>query len=300
MLRALQDLQIFVETARQGSLSSVARAMNLTPAATSAAIKRLEQQLGAPLFIRSTRSLRLTKDGEHYLQYCEQALLQLELGENLLRSGRETLQGKLHLSLPSDLGRNLLAPLLDCFMATHPQVELKLQMSDHLTNIYRQPVDLVIRYGQPPDSALIALPLRPDNDRVLCASPDYIARYGAPMQPQELYHHNCLCFMLADTVHDRWQFTRAEEFISINVKGNRIADDGDMVHRWAIAGCGIAYKSRLDIAADLAQGKLIQVCPDWQGEAAPLNMLLPDRRQLTSLIKALRSHLLQHLPPQTA
>jgi DNA-binding transcriptional LysR family regulator len=296
MLRALQDLQIFVATARQGNLSSVARAMNLTPAATSAAIKRLELQLGAPLFVRSTRSLRLTKDGEHYLQYCEQALLQLELGENLLRSGREALQGKLHLSLPSDLGRNLLAPLLDGFMAAHPQVELRLQMSDHLTNIYRQPVDLVIRYGQPPDSALIALPLSPENDRVLCAAPDYIARYGTPTHPQELYRHTCVCFMLADTVHDHWRFTRAEEFISVNVKGDRVADDGDMVRRWAIAGDGIAYKSRLDITADLAAGRLLQLCPDWQGEAAPLYMLLPDRRQLTPLIKALRSHLLQYLP----
>ncbi|WP_324033457.1 LysR family transcriptional regulator [Shewanella yunxiaonensis] len=295
MLRALQDLQIFVETARQGSLSSVARAMNLTPAATSAAIKRLEHQLAAPLFVRSTRSLRLTKEGEQYLQYCEEALKQLEQGEMLLRSGRQRLQGKLHLSLPSDLGRNLLAPLLDSFMATHPQVELKLQISDHLTNIYHQPVDLVIRYGLPPNSSLIALPLTPNNDRVLCAAPTYLARAGTPKHPQELSQHNCLCFMLADCVHDRWQFNRGEEFISVNVKGDRVADDGDMVHRWALAGCGIAYKSRLDIAADLQQGRLQQLCSDWRGEAAPLNMLLPDRRQLTPLINALRSHLLQHL-----
>ncbi|MCH1918347.1 LysR family transcriptional regulator [Shewanella sp. A3A] len=297
MLKGLQDLHILLETARQGSLSNVARSMDMTPAAISAAIKRVEQQLGTALFVRSTRSLRLTPQGEQYLQQCEQALTTLSHAEAQLHSQQATLQGQLQLSLPSDLGRHQFMRLLDEFLTLYPQVSLKLQVSDHLSNMYRQPLDLLIRYGVPPDSNLILLPLVPDNHRVLCAAPEYVARHGAPNSPLELSQHNCLCFMLADRLHNRWQFSRAGEVLSVEVSGDRSADDGEMVHRWALAGHGIAYKSRLDVADDLAAGRLVPLCQAWQGEAAPLNMLVPDRRQLSPLIKALRQFLLQRLQP---
>ncbi|GAB1130312.1 MAG: hypothetical protein WLagBPW_03540 [Shewanella algae] len=204
----------------------------------------------------------------------------------------------MQLSLPSDLGRNRLLPILDEFMERHPQVSIRVQISDRLTDIYRQPVDIVIRYGLPADSALIALPLCRQNDRVLCASPDYIARFGAPGSPEELAKHNCLCFMLADATHSRWHFQSQSGQITVQVKGDRVADDGELVRRWAVAGKGIAYKSRLDISEELRNGQLLQLCPEWRGEEAPLNMLCADRRQLSPLVIALREHLEQALQSQ--
>ncbi|BCV52631.1 LysR family transcriptional regulator [Shewanella algae] len=298
MIRALQDLKIFSETARQGSLSRVAQLLDLTPAATSAAIKRLEAQLNTVLFVRSTRSLRLTQEGEIFLQHCNEALNILDDGFQAIQQGQSLLKGKLQLSLPSDLGRSRLLPILDEFMERHPQVSIRVQISDRLTDIYRQPVDIVIRYGLPADSALIALPLCRQNDRVLCASPDYIARFGAPGSPEELAKHNCLCFMLADATHSRWHFQSQSGQITVQVKGDRVADDGELVRRWAVAGKGIAYKSRLDISEELRNGQLLQLCPEWRGEEAPLNMLCADRRQLSPLVIALREHLEQALQSQ--
>ncbi|MBO2669628.1 LysR family transcriptional regulator [Shewanella algae] len=297
-MRALQDLKIFSETARQGNLSRVAQQLDLTPAATSAAIKRLEAQLNTVLFVRSTRSLRLTQEGEIFLQHCNEALNILDDGFQAIQRGQSLLKGKLQLSLPSDLGRNLLLPILDEFMERHPQVSIRVQISDRLTDIYRQPVDIAIRYGLPADSALIALPLCRQNDRVLCASPDYIARFGAPGSPEELAQHNCLCFMLADATHSRWHFQSTSGQITVQVKGDRVADDGELVRRWAVAGKGIAYKSRLDISEELKNGQLLQLCPEWRGEEAPLNMLCADRRQLSPLVIALREHLEQALQSQ--
>ncbi|HCD13077.1 MAG TPA: LysR family transcriptional regulator [Shewanella sp.] len=297
-MRALQDLKIFSETARQGNLSRVAQLLDLTPAATSAAIKRLEAQLNTVLFVRSTRSLRLTQEGEIFLQHCNEALNILDDGFQAIQRGQSLLKGKLQLSLPSDLGRNLLLPILDEFMERHPQVSIRVQISDRLTDIYRQPVDIAIRYGLPADSALIALPLCRQNDRVLCASPDYIARFGAPGSPEELAQHNCLCFMLADATHSRWHFQSTSGQITVQVKGDRVADDGELVRRWAVAGKGIAYKSRLDISEELKNGQLLQLCPEWRGEEAPLNMLCADRRQLSPLVIALREHLEQALQSQ--
>lgn len=298
MIRALQDLKIFSETARQGNLSRVAQQLDLTPAATSAAIKRLEAQLNTVLFVRSTRSLRLTQEGEIFLQHCNEALNILDDGFQAIQRGQSLLKGKLQLSLPSDLGRNLLLPILDEFMERHPQVSIRVQISDRLTDIYRQPVDIAFRYGLPADSALIALPLCRQNDRVLCASPDYIARFGAPGSPEELAQHNCLCFMLADATHSRWHFQSTSGQITVQVKGDRVADDGELVRRWAVAGKGIAYKSRLDISEELKNGQLLQLCPEWRGEEAPLNMLCADRRQLSPLVIALREHLEQALQSQ--
>ncbi|MCZ4303964.1 LysR family transcriptional regulator [Zoogloeaceae bacterium G21618-S1] len=294
-MKALQDLDIFVRTAELGSLSAAARRLDLTPAAASAALKRLEATLQVALFVRSTRSQRLTAEGEVFLLHCRQALDLLASGREAVASGRSVVRGVLQLSLPSDLGRHVLLPWLDEFQATHPQVELRLQLSDRLADVYRQPVDLAIRYGTLPDSSLVALPLLPGNRRVLCASPDYLARAGAPASPAELTEHNCLCFQLGDTVHDRWCFSRDGRATSHRVHGDRVSDDGEVVRRWALAGHGLAYKSHADVHADLRAGRLVAVCPQWQGEPTPLNLLCADRRQLSPAVQQLRAFLMPRL-----
>ncbi len=290
-MRALRDLQIFVRTAETGSLSAAARRLDLTPAAASAALKRLEAEMDVPLFVRSTRSLRLTSEGAVFLQHCQQALQTLADGRDAATTGRAVVRGVLQISVPSDLGRNLLLPWLDEFLAAHPQVQLRVQLADRIADVYREPVDIALRYGQPPDSNLVALPLAPDNSRVLCAAPDYLARVGAPRHPRELARHNCLCYLVGEYVHDRWRFLRGGRETTVQVAGDRVSDDGDAVRRWAVAGRGIAYKSRLDVAADLEAGRLARLCPDWEGEPAPLNLVCADRRQLNPAVRVLRQFL---------
>jgi len=290
-MKALQDLEIFIRTADSGSLSAAARQLDISPAVASAALKRLETELGAALFVRSTRSLRLTRAGEGFLARCRQAVETLRLGREEMASGDEAIRGDLHLSLPSDLGRNVLLPWLDEFLALYPLVRLRLQLSDRRSDIYREPVDVAVRYGELPDSNLVALPLAADCRRVLCASPDYLARHGKPATPQALAGHDCLCFMLSDYVHDQWRFSRHGEALTVRVNPVRVADDGDVVRRWALAGQGIAYKSQLDAAEDLAAGRLTALCPEWLGEPAPLYLICADRRQLSPVVQALRNFL---------
>ena len=292
-MKMLRDLEIFQRAAASGSLSDAARQLDLTPAAASMALKRLEAELGVPLFVRSTRSLRLTHAGELFLQHCQPALQLMAEGRAALRHADTEIGGVVQLSVPSDLGRNAVLPWLDEFQALHPGVRLRLLLSDRLADIYRQPVDLVLRYGTLPDSALVALPVAADNHRILCASPAYLARAGTPASPAELAGHNCLCFMLGDYVHDRWRFFRGETEEGVAVRGDRLADDGDAVRRWAVAGHGVAYKSALDIAADLRAGRLVRLCRDWAGEPAPLNLVCADRRQISPVVQALRVFLAQ-------
>lgn len=303
-MRALQDLEIFVRTVDSGSLSATARAMDLTPAAASAALKRLEAELGATLLVRSTRSLRLTPQGERFLAQCRPALEALQQAGRQVASGAGALRGVLKLSAPSDLGRNAVLGWLDDFLAEHPGIDLRLHLSDRLANIVSEPVDAALRYGHPPDSGLVALPVAPDNQRVLCASPAYLARHHAPRTPTELAEHDCLCFMLGGEVYDRWQFMppgdpgQAPQVL--RVRARHVSNDGEVVRQWALRGRGIAYKSWLDAADDIDQGRLVHLCPGWH-EPVPLYLMLPGRGQLTPMLRALRDALArraaERLPP---
>lgn len=290
-IKSLPDLEVFVRTADSGSLSAAARALDLSPAVASAALKRLESELGVLLFVRTTRAMRLTVEGERLLARCRPVLAELQAAEEEALAGRAVVSGDLQISMPSDLGRNVILHWLDDFLSEYPAVRLRLQMSDRLANVYRDPVDLAIRYGVPPDSNMVAMPLVADNRRVLCASPRYIEQHGELNTPQDLDARNCLCFMLGDALYNHWRFTRDEEMIGIDVRGNRIADDSDAVRRWAIDGHGICYRSFLDVAQDLAAGRLRVLCPDWVGETAPLYMVCPDRRQLSPTVRLLREFL---------
>lgn len=297
-MKALQDLDIFVRTADNGSLSATARALDLTPAATSAALKRLEAELGAALFVRSTRSLRLTQQGELFLTQCRPALEALRQAGQQVAQGEQALRGVLRMSAPSDFGRNVLLPWLDEFQRKHPQVQIRLQLSDRLANVYGAPVDAAFRYGKPPDSSLVALPLATANRRVLCASPAYLDRHGQPTSPHELGGHDCLCFMFGDEVHDRWRFSRGDApEVTVRVRSVNVSNDGDAVRRWALLGRGIAYKAGFDVADDLAHGRLRALCTDWTTEAAPLFLVLPSRHQLTPLVRCLRDFIADRTAP---
>ena len=292
-IKNLADLELFIATAQCGSLSAAARQLEISPAVASAGLKRLESNLGVLLFVRTTRSLRLTAEGERLLARSQPLLQELsDLTEELL-AGHSLIRGELSLSLPSDLGRNVILPWLDEFQEQHPALKLRVQLSDRITDVMREPVDVAIRYGQPPDSSQVALPLVTENQRVLCAAPQYLARHGMPNHPSELSAHNCLCFRVGDALYNRWRFTRDGDVVEIEVRGNRSADDADAVRHWTVAGHGICYRSWLDVGRDVMAGLLTVICPSWQGESLPLNLICPDRRQLSPTIRLLREHL-QH------
>lgn len=294
-MKNIQDLRIFVETAHLGSLSACARQMNLSAAVTSASIKRLEDELDVALFVRSTRRLRLTEQGEAFLGYCQEALALLDNGYAAMHSNKpdqQDYQGNIRLSAPSDFGRNHLLSWLDAFMHQHPKVSIQLHLSDSYADLYSQQIDMVLRYGHPKDTSLVALPLFTGNRAVVCASPDYLARFGTPLTPQALTQHNCLCLTQDGRLHTRWQFESASQSMSIEVKGNRSSQDGEVVRRWAVAGEGVALKSHLDIIADVQAGRLQVLSLDgWQGRTYPLYLVFAERRMINPLYREVMDYL---------
>ncbi|MCY1538633.1 HTH-type transcriptional regulator DmlR [compost metagenome] len=149
-----------------------------------------------------------------------------------------------------------------------------------------------MRYGKPSDSGLVALPLSEHNRRVVCASPAYFARHGMPQAPADLRRHNCLSFVLGETLHDRWSFLRPDgSTLTVPVKGDRVGDDGELVRRWALAGHGVAYKSRYDVLSDLRAGRLVEALADYTSEPSPLYLLCVHRMLLSPAVRRLREFL---------
>jgi DNA-binding transcriptional LysR family regulator len=296
----LRDLDLFVATAEQGGLSAAARLLEISPAVASASLKRLEADLGAALFVRTTRSMRLTVAGERLLARCRPLLDGLRAAEDEVRAGGDAIEGQLQISMPSDLGRHVVLPWLNAFQARHPGVTLRLQLTDRVADIYREPVDIALRFGKPRASGMVALPLLEHNHRVLCAAPAYLARHGAPASPRDLAAHNCLCFMVDETVNNRWRFRKGDETIEVTVRGDRVADDSEIVRRWALDGLGLCYRSRIDVQADLARGALRTVCADWEGNNQPLYMVLASRRQVSPAVRTLREFLVEKMKAMMA
>lgn len=282
------DLNLFVRTAALGSFSNAAREVDLLPGQVSAAIKRLETELGLRLFARSTRSLRLTPEGELYLPSARQALDALREGQERLRPVETGLSGVLQVAAPSDLGRNVVIDWLGAFRREHPQITLRVFLSDQVADVFREPIDIALRYGRMDDASFVAMPLAPNNRRVLVAAPAYLARQGRPGSLQELAQHECLVYLLKGRVYDKWTFVDGEgQAHTIAVTGHLLSDDADVVRRWAVAGEGIAYKSWLDVANDVRAGRLEVLLPEVLGDSVPLHLVCPHRRQFSPAVQLL-------------
>jgi DNA-binding transcriptional LysR family regulator len=290
------DLQLFVRTAALGSFSQAAREADLLPGQVAAAVARLERELDLRLFVRTTRSLRLTAEGALYLPYAQDVLTTLREGQARVQGEDAELHGTLQLSAPSDFGRNLLLPWLTAFRAAHPRLRLHLRLSDEVADVFRDPVDVAIRIGHFDAASYVALPLLEGNRRILAASPEYLRRRGTPIRLDDLREHDCLVYQLGGRAYDRWSFELEGRRVVIPVRGPLVCDDADVVRRWAVAGEGITYKSWLDVREDVLGGRL-QVLLGGTGSHIPLQLVCPHRKQFSPAVRHLHAQLRQYLQP---
>ena len=286
----LDDLNVVIKVAEFRNITAAATHLNMRTATASAAVKRVEQALGAELFVRTTRSLRLSSAGERFLPTCEQAMSMLTTAKQNLKGDSGVIEGELRLGLSSDLGRNVIAPWLDDFMVEHEKISVKLNLNDSNIDFYRDPIDLALRYGSPDDASVYGFKIC-DVPRLLVASPSYISTYGTPKNFDDLQAHNGLFYQLHDTVYNEWEFVHDNKPIKVKMQGNRTANDGEMVRRWAVAGKGVAVKSSLDTCDDIINGRLVTMLPDYKAKPTQLWLICPSRQSITPAVRLLRDML---------
>lgn len=266
----------------------------MLPATATAAIRRLEQQLGASLFARNNRALRATPEGETFLQRAREALALLDEGSDLLRAPITQVSGLLRLGVPVDLGTQKLQVLLDEFLALHPRLQLELLVSDRVSDLGREPVDAAIRYGRPSQPGLIVRQLA-ESMPILVASPAYLARAGMPQSVAELAQHECIGLRIGGRPPNVWKLFDQGVAVEVRPRLRRSTDNGMAAHIWALAGQGIAIKSYLDVADDLAAGRLLRVLPGVNAGAYPLVLALARGAHLSARVRVLGDFLQERL-----
>jgi DNA-binding transcriptional LysR family regulator len=258
----LDRIRILAQVVESGSFSRAARALNLAPSSVTRTIDTLEQQLGVPLFKRSTRQLVLTEQGEYFLTRSVRLLEEADQLVQSLQPLHVAPRGPLRVSVFESFGAAWLAPQLPAFLARYPEVRLEIELDNRLVDLDADNVDVAVRIGRPTDSSLHARKLL-TNRTLLVASPAYLAQHGEPTHPEELANHNCL-IRGQGRQRQHWYFSRGAQRQRVAVQGNLASIGGTPLLCAAQAGCGLLLLSSWMVQQGLDNGSLQRVLPDWQ------------------------------------
>lgn len=274
-----KQIATFAAVAARGSLSAAARAEGLSPAVVSRRIDALEERLGVKLMQRTTRRVTLTFEGTAFLEDCQRILREMHDAEASVTLGGVKASGHLRITAPAGFGRQHVAPLVPAFVAEHPEVSITLLLSDRIADIVNEGVDLAIRIGSLEDSNLVAVKLA-DNSRAVVASPAYLERHGTPRHPDELGGHRCLTLGPEANQSRGWQFIVDGESYAVRGDGPFECNDGAVLHDWALAGQGLAWRSLWEIGDDLREGRLVTVLDEFAAPGTAIHAVFAERRRL--------------------
>lgn len=287
----LDDLNLFVRVAEQGSITAAARSLDISLSVASQRLKRLEQRLGVRLFHRTTRQLKLTAEGEALLEQGGPLLEDLDaLTSGIKRAGRE-IKGTLRITMPAAFGRLYISPLLPQFLARHPALDLHTIVADEMLDLAREGLDLAIRIGTLEDSRLVSRKIA-SNRRVLCASPDYLRRQGSPTTPESLARHACLVLVGRKGPIDHWALRRGDGTEEVvRVRGRLHSNFGDVIRDAALAGEGIALLSLWHVCDDIRAGRLRVVLPSYTLPESGIYAVMLQRRLVPPRVRAFADYL---------
>ena len=290
----LGSIEQFCKAAELGSFTAAAEFLGLAPASVSRSISRLENRLGVRLFSRTTRSIRLTTEGEIYRQECQRALEQIAEAERAITGQQKVPSGLLRISVGTLYANYRLLPLLPAFAAAYPQIEVELSISNHLVDFVEEGYDLAIRLGIPNDSRLIAHKLE-DASVGIFANPDYLARKGTPQSLEDLAEHDCIQFILPSSGRAMpWIFKDHEgKDIDYAFRSRlRVLDDALGCITWACAGGGLFQIYHFIADAAVRRGELTEVLQHHGGRARQFSILYPQNRHLSARVRTFVDYLL--------
>ncbi|MGF6274953.1 DNA-binding transcriptional LysR family regulator [Massilia sp. UYP11] len=274
----------FVEVVARGSLSAAARAEGIAPAMIGRRLDALEARLGVKLLQRTTRRLVLTDEGAAFLEDCQRILAEVNDAESAISEHSMRASGHLTVSAPAGFGRQHVAPLLPSFLAEHRDVTINLNLSDRVIDLVAEGVDVAIRIASLDDSNLVGVKLA-DNRRVVVASPAYLKRHGRPRQLADLARHNCLPIS-SEGSQRGWTFIDGGKPVTLKVGGNMVCNDGAVLHAWALAGKGLAWRSMWEVGSQIASGELVSVLDDFAAPGNDVHAVFAQRRHLPLRIRA--------------
>ena len=293
---ALQEMSVFSKVVGAGSLSAAARELGLSIALVSRRLAALESRLGVRLINRTTRRLQLTDEGASYFETCARLLAEIAEADAAVAARGGEPHGDLKVALPASFGHLHVAPLVPRFVQEYPAIRLALSLSDRFVRVIEEGLDLAVRIGELADASLAARRLAP-NRRVVCASPDYLRRHGAPQTPEDLARHNCL--LTTDYV-STWEYVAPDGTQgAVRVAGRYACDNWEVLREWALAGLGVALKSTWDVRRHLEDGSLVALLPDYSFDSeVAIWAVYPHRRHVPAKTRVFIEFLAESFGPE--
>ncbi len=293
----LGNMEAFVRVVETGSFSETARRLGSSKSLVSRQIAELENELGARLFQRTTRSLTLTEAGRSYHENAARIIADIEQAKASISQLQSAVRGRLLVNAPVSFGTLHLAAALPDFLALYPEVDVEMTLNDRFVDLVDEGFDLGIRIGILPDSSLVARKLAPVR-RAVCGSPAYFATHGTPQVPEDLKAHNCLSYSNL-ALADEWRFIGANgKPKSIEVKGRIRANNGDILRLAALKSHGLVNLPTFIIGGDLQAGALISVLTDYTPQVAGLFAVHPHSRHLSPKVRAFVDFLAERFGPR--
>ena len=294
-LERLTGLIAFARAGSLGSYTAAARSLSVSPSAISKSIQRLERHFGVSLFTRTTRSLSFTAEGRDLHGRVLELLRQAEEIEQVVKSARSEPAGTLRIATSLPLGLHLIVPAITDFRTRYPKVTIDLRLSDHIVGMVEESIDLAVRIGDLADSSLLSRRLSPY--RLSCyASPDYLARYGAPEHPDELVGHETINLRYQSTGQMfRWPFQIGEKEIEIVPSSAVIVDSSEAVIAAMTAGAGIGMAASFMAAPRVKRKELVPILPDFDVERHNIVALWPQSRRTNPAVRAFIDMLIERL-----
>jgi DNA-binding transcriptional LysR family regulator len=279
----LVGMAVFVRVVEDGSFAAASRHFGLSPAMVSKHVQALEHRLGARLLNRTTRRVSPTEIGRDYCERARRILADVEEADRAAEDQQAAPRGLLKVSASFTFGIGHVAPAIADYLATYSDVAVDLTLNDRHIDLIEDGFDMAVRIGQLPDSSLIARRLAPVR-LVLCASPAYVARTGAPRRPQDLVDHNCLVYTYSST-RDEWRFTGPDGPDVVRVSGRFLANNGDALRVLAVKGEGIIREPAFSVADDLRAGRLVRLLPGHELHQAAVYAVYPHSRLLSAKVR---------------
>lgn len=278
----LKLMETFVAVTMRGSLTAAAASEGVAPAVISRRLDALEEHLGVKLMVRTTRKITLTFEGNAYLEDCQRILRDVGDVEAQLTLGSARASGHLKVTAPAGFGRKHVAPLMLEFLRAHPEVSANLDLSDRTVDLVNEGVDCAVRLGGLEDSSLIAVRLG-EMRRAVVGAPAYFQQHGVtaagdcmPRTLDELAGHDCLAL----ATQSGWDFQVDGKPSHFKPPGRFVCNDGAVLHEWALAGMGLAWRSLWEVGDDLRWGRLVPVLDDIATPPVGIHAVFPQRRHL--------------------
>lgn len=280
----ISDLRLFVRMIAAGSLSETARRLNSSLPAMSRRLAGLEERLGVRLIDRSTRHFALTEEGSRLHERAVQIIADIDEAEAEISAKVASPQGHIRIGAPLEIGRRRLAPLIAEFTKQYPRITVELSLNDAIVDILADDCDIALHIDQPLDGNIISRKVI-SSRRVVCASPEYLARRGTPLKPEDLSQHDCICLVRGRHVFDRWPFLVDGEVQELQVHGTLLTNHGEVLHGWAVLGHGITLKAHWDIEDDLRNGRLVELLEPFTASEINLYAIYPSRSHLPPRVR---------------